>query len=217
MKKIFTTLLFSFVIFSMANAAFEIKRTVFVGQNAQGAAANAFNSNNLVCFVGDTIEFKWFSGSQHFVGAIGGPWPLQEVLVLTGFTFTAQTATYLFVIPTAGTYSYTCFTHPNMIGSFNATVNPASVQVTPYFSVDLKSYPNPTKENLNVTFNSNSSTKGQFKVYDIQGKAVIKEEIEIIPGANIYSLSVATLNSGLYFMEVYQDGKKIGVKKFAKN
>ena len=48
-------------------------------------------------------------------------------------------------------------------------------------------------------------------------KSIIKEEIEIIPGANIYSLSVATLNSGLYFMEVYQDGKKIGVKKFAKN
>ncbi len=217
MKKIFTTLLLSLAIFSMANAAFEIKRTVFVGQNAQGAAANAFNSNNLVCFVGDTIEFKWFSGQQHFVGAVGGPWPVADVMVVSGFTFTAQNTTYLFKIPVAGTYSYTCFTHAGMTGAFNATVNPASIQSTPFFSVELKSYPNPAKENLNVAFNSNSSTKGQFEVYDIQGRAVIKEEIEIIPGANIYSLSVATLNSGLYFMEVYQDGKKIGVKKFAKN
>ena len=216
MKKIFTTLLFSLAIFSMANAAFELKRTVFVGQNAQGAAANAFNSNNLVCFVGDTVEFKWFSGQQHFVGAVGGPWPVSDVMVVSGFTFTAQNTTYQFIIPTAGTYSYTCFTHAGMTGVFNATVNPASVKSVPFFSVELKSYPNPAKENLNVAFNSNSSTKGQFEVYDIQGRAVIKEEIEIIPGANIYSLSLATLNSGLYFMEVYQDGKKIGVKKFAK-
>ena len=216
MKKIYIALLFSFFIFSMANAAWEIKRTVFVGQNAQGAAANAFNNNNLQCYVGDTIEFKWFSGAQHNVIAVAPPWPISDVMVMTGFIFSAQNTTYLFKIPSVGIYNYTCTTHANMSGSFTAT-NPATVIAIPFFSVELKSYPNPAKENLNVAFNSNSSTKGQFEVYDIQGRAVIKEEIEIIPGANIYSLSVAALNSGLYFMEVYQDGKKIGVKKFAKN
>ena len=202
--------------FSMANAAWELKRTIFVGQNAQGVAANQFNSNNLQCYVGDTIEFKWFSGASYYAYGSLGPWN-GDPFSTQGYTFTQQTPTYIFKILTAGTYGFTCIAFPGMTGQFVATVNPASVIAIPYFSVDLKSYPNPAKENLNIAFNSNSSTKGQFEVYDIQGRAVIKEEIEIIPGANIYSLSVGTLNSGLYFMEVYQDGKKIGVKKFAKN
>jgi plastocyanin len=217
MKKIFTTLFFLFTIISASNAAWEIKRFVYVGMNDAGQNANAFSPDTIHCYVGDTVEFVWHSGINFCFGTSGNPgWPANEPFVTQGYTFDAQHTKFDVIMSLAGNFNYTSQSNGNMNGNINVTINPAGIMATPYFSLDLKSTPNPAKENLNISFNTASSAKGELKIYDIQGQAVIRQELEIVSGHNTYALPVGTLNTGLYFMEVYQDGKKLGVKKFVK-
>jgi Secretion system C-terminal sorting domain len=82
-----------------------------------------------------------------------------------------------------------------------SVLSTSDFQKTSFFKV----YPNPTKTNLNVSFNSETSNDVIAQLYDIAGKSVYKNKIQ----ANSLqaNLELPNLESGVYFLNVI-DGNK---------
>jgi len=80
---------------------------------------------------------------------------------------------------------------------------------------DVKVWPNPAAEVLNVSVNENFRQENTFvTVYDIQGRQVLQRSIRTFDANNI-SLDVSDLNSGMYIVSV-KDGTNTSTTKFVK-
>ena len=73
-------------------------------------------------------------------------------------------------------------------------------------------YPNPATEKL--TFESKSSTKIEYTIYDLSGKVLIKDSV--LSNTTSKSIDVSGLNSGYYFLNKTQDGVTT-ISRFLKN
>ncbi len=74
-------------------------------------------------------------------------------------------------------------------------------------------YPNPTQELLNLRVGNYNQEKLAYKLIDLEGKVISEATINSETTAiDIKQLPVAT-----YFVEVYNDAKKIQVFKIIKN
>lgn len=74
----------------------------------------------------------------------------------------------------------------------------------------LKIFPNPNNGNFNVRIDGDFES-GYFILYNILGVQVYREKI--FKGEN--SLRLSALPKGLYYSEVYGEGKKVGISKLA--
>lgn len=65
-------------------------------------------------------------------------------------------------------------------------------------------YPNPTKTVISIDVEVSSACTALVYVYDITGKVVMEQLIhdELVPGKNTFSLNVAPLKQGTYFVKV---------------
>ncbi len=64
-------------------------------------------------------------------------------------------------------------------------------------------FPNPVKENLLVTINSDENLQGFLSVKDIMGKNALNEQqVRINRGRNSYNLNLETLPSGIYLVQI---------------
>ena len=72
---------------------------------------------------------------------------------------------------------------------------------------DIKIYPNPTNNIINI---SSKSTMNSIALYDIYGKLMIKQNTETA------SIDISTFSNGVYFLEIYSNNTK-EVKKVIKN
>jgi hypothetical protein len=79
--------------------------------------------------------------------------------------------------------------------------------------LSLMAYPNPTQELLNLRVGNYNQEKLAYKLIDLEGKVISEATINSETTAiDIKQLPVAT-----YFVEVYNDAKKIQVFKIIKN
>ncbi|NNE56131.1 MAG: T9SS type A sorting domain-containing protein, partial [Flavobacteriales bacterium] len=77
----------------------------------------------------------------------------------------------------------------------------------------LEVYPNPTNEVLNVTFELNTHAEIVVSLVDQLGQIVLAEEVNSAVGAsNRLELNVASLSSGLYFVQFQVDGQQLSKK-----
>jgi hypothetical protein len=102
----------------------------------------------------------------------------------------------------------------NISGSSN-TVNvitlPIVDSVDPIQSYSL--YPNPLSgSELNVTFNSNTSSQALLQLMDVRGIVLISENVLTNVGKNHYTLDTYSLKPGLYFVTVTVDGFTMRLK-----
>lgn len=77
-------------------------------------------------------------------------------------------------------------------------VNSCTLSTNDNQILGLKVYPNPTKDFLNITTDSNLTK--QVQVYDMIGKEVINTEIQ-------NQLNVSSLTSGMYLVRITEEGK----------
>ena len=78
----------------------------------------------------------------------------------------------------------------------------------------LKVYPNPAHELLQIDF-VNDYLSGEFQVYDLQGKMVLKHKF--YDEINTHQLNIMPLHKGLYLLKVLNEsGKEIQQSKFLK-
>jgi hypothetical protein len=66
--------------------------------------------------------------------------------------------------------------------------------------VDL--YPNPAKDNVSVSFELTSQESIVYEMLDITGKVIMSQTREGIRGKNGLNINTATLNNGIYFINV---------------
>jgi hypothetical protein len=61
-------------------------------------------------------------------------------------------------------------------------------------------YPNPNHGNYDVIIESIKTEEGLLEVYDVKGKLVFSERINLIPGKNTIPVSTNKIPSGIYFV-----------------
>ncbi len=89
-------------------------------------------------------------------------------------------------------------------GGFTLTVLqalPTEVAKLPAL-VDLKLWPNPSQDELNVTLNSGYASKVMVTVIDLSGRTVLNMEQALALGSNQIHLDTAPLEEGLYLLRI---------------
>ena len=77
-------------------------------------------------------------------------------------------------------------------------------------------FPNPTKDNLNVTWTTNNAGNTLVRVYDAMGQLIIQQNIAVNAGFNKFEIPTSTLSVGYYVVEIMKDGTARR-KAFSKN
>lgn len=73
--------------------------------------------------------------------------------------------------------------------------------------IELSLFPNPAKNKLNVLTDKFSTP--DYKIFDINGKVVLESKLQVIETI----INIETLQAGIYFIELKENGQKV-VKKF---
>jgi uncharacterized protein YjdB len=80
-------------------------------------------------------------------------------------------------------------------------------------AAELRIYPNPTSNQLNVDFNlDKSSEAASTEMFDLLGRKVLQKGLEVNAGANYHTLSVSSLPTGTYLLHLRLD-QEITVQK----
>ena len=83
-------------------------------------------------------------------------------------------------------------------------------------TTDIKVYGNPVKDKLTFSYTSNETQVVSVKVYDITGKTLISQKVNIAEGSNMLSLPLnSTFKAGMYLVEV-SNGSDRQVARFVK-
>lgn len=77
-------------------------------------------------------------------------------------------------------------------------------------------YPNPVKDQLQISYNSSKAGILQIEIVDLQGKVLNQQKISSQKGTNHSIIYVVQLHAGLYFCRL-QNGEKLETIKFLKN
>lgn len=83
------------------------------------------------------------------------------------------------------------------------------------FKTKLKAYPNPTRDNTNLTFELANSGKVFVQVYSITGRLVLSKEAYMNEGTQDISLDSSDLPNGTYIVK-FTSGKQSDTAKFIK-
>ncbi len=74
-------------------------------------------------------------------------------------------------------------------------------------------YPNPSVNELNVSFDLATGTDVQLSILDMMGKQVDAKRIKAAAGSNLVVMAVDDLSSGVYFIKL-SDGSQSTIRKF---
>lgn len=100
--------------------------------------------------------------------------------------------------------------------STNFTLN-VTLQACPRLSSDenmeILLYPNPTNDELTVSWSSWSDEKVQLSCIDILGQTIYQKEINANEGRNEFKLNTSIFADGVYFMQISENGE-IHSRKF---
>ncbi len=82
---------------------------------------------------------------------------------------------------------------------------------------DVKAYPNPFANELNISFNSAKNTSGLVEITNIQGKVITVKNTDVQKGLNTITLTeLNDLSAGIYFVRLSVNGET-QVMKLVKN
>jgi hypothetical protein len=73
--------------------------------------------------------------------------------------------------------------------------------------VDIKVYPNPAKDYINVDFDSKNFNQAEIELYDMQGRLVKKTKLKAQKGNRI---DVSSLKAGNYSYNILLNGNSFG-------
>lgn len=97
----------------------------------------------------------------------------------------------------------------------NNVVSEVSNTMTNDAGVSL--YPNPVRDQLNVSVMSTGNNTLQLIVYSADGHKLSTTSVTSNDGTNRYTINTTGLGSGLHFLTVNQNGKMLQTLKFSKN
>ncbi|MEM1321350.1 MAG: T9SS type A sorting domain-containing protein [Bacteroidota bacterium] len=78
-------------------------------------------------------------------------------------------------------------------------------------------YPNPAQDQLTVNvYNPDEAEATTLDLYDLNGKLLRQEAIQLQPGNNSYELDLSELNGGIYMLRLQRQSGISVVKKVIK-
>jgi hypothetical protein len=92
----------------------------------------------------------------------------------------------------------------------------ASVPENAFFS-RIEIFPNPFEDKITLNYSMKESALLKFELSDITGKIVYTENYYSLSGKNQRELNLENLNSGMYFMNVYSESKRIHSRKIIRH
>jgi len=119
--------------------------------------------------------------------------------------------------PTLTTDKQIIYYHRKIVGSHKIVMryreNPLSVENSIENKLSFTIYPSPASEKIIIEYRR-SSNEYSYKIINILGQ-VVKKKRNI--STNKYEISIANLNSGIYFIQLHQNNKRIETIKFIKD
>lgn len=68
------------------------------------------------------------------------------------------------------------------------------------FVQNLSIFPQPASEQLNISFNSNTSEQLNLKLFDITGKIILQQTFKSVSGQNHFNINTSDLENGIYMI-----------------
>ncbi|MBC7426388.1 MAG: T9SS type A sorting domain-containing protein, partial [Bacteroidia bacterium] len=102
---------------------------------------------------------------------------------------------------------------------FDYTLSHSEVRFVDFNSVNpvlAGVYPNPFKDQVSITLNSEETTTITVTICDINGREIIKQSLNTEEGLRIHSISTSNLNAGIYMMNI-DNGVSIQHTRIVKN
>jgi photosystem II stability/assembly factor-like uncharacterized protein len=75
--------------------------------------------------------------------------------------------------------------------------------------IGLQLYPNPTRSELNLRFQSQKAGQGVVKLQNAVGQVMYQQPLQIAPGENSIQLSLSDLSAGLYILSLEAHGESL--------
>jgi len=75
------------------------------------------------------------------------------------------------------------------------------------FVTNLRVFPNPFRDNLNVRLRVNQATPIDLNIYDFYGNVVFQAQEQLPQGQSILHYNLGHLNHGIYFLKIFADGE----------
>lgn len=167
---------------------------------------------------GSTVNLKWTTvyehNSSHFNierSSNGENFNLIGTKKASGDSYQKQEYVFADFNPINGVNYYRLVQY-DKDGKTN-TYEPISVSIDPTSSFTLLA----SKNSREIEFRLLSDKKGQAQLdlYNMEGKKVVSQKLEISSGSNIYTMSTSELYKGIYILQ-YQLDEDIYIKKFLK-
>lgn len=166
------------------------------------------NYTNKTIAPGDTVVWTWVGdgGSHNVVSLTGG-----SETFSSGATVSTGGNTFSHTFNNVGFTDFVCQPHSgNMFGRITVeTLSTPQFKTLTKFSI----FPNPGKNELNISLPSLANEGLQLEVYDVLGKKVYAE----ILNALTFKINIAKWNSGFYLVRLTSSTKAITLtKRFVK-
>ncbi|MBI3509940.1 MAG: PKD domain-containing protein [Bacteroidetes bacterium] len=84
-------------------------------------------------------------------------------------------------------------------------------QQNPVLSDDLKIYPNPTNEIVNLEYGIDDGQNAQVEIFDLTGNLLLSKQLA--PQQEVYMISTAELESGVYMIRLVVNGESTKCKR----
>ncbi|MCK9339358.1 MAG: T9SS type A sorting domain-containing protein [Bacteroidales bacterium] len=104
-------------------------------------------------------------------------------------------------------------TYCNTNEIFDGTWNQIGISENNKPLYEMKTYPNPASDELNIVLHSTENITASLSIANIMGQVVYSENAVVQTGSNNYSLNVSNLVSGLYFV-TFQTAHGTSTQKF---
>ncbi|MBL7771808.1 MAG: fibronectin type III domain-containing protein [Chitinophagaceae bacterium] len=99
----------------------------------------------------------------------------------------------------------------------SSKTNASSVVYNEVGGMDLKVYPNPTSGEFTIEFKADRDGEATIKVLDLSGRVVKQIQTVVTDDVNVVSLNISELTSGMYQIQVENEGSLKTVSKILKN
>jgi hypothetical protein len=200
-----------------SNYAASISFTTASNNGGGGSGCSApINLNNLTV-TASAATINWSSVS----GALNYTLQIKYANSNTYFTLGTVATTQVTLSGLQANSSYFWRVKANCSGySVEKALNtPANLEAPPSSSlpyletgVRFELYPNPGVDRLNIQYNAEISGKEGYRLLDMTGKVLLEGVI----GSNVQEINVSGLPSGIFFLEIMENGARMAIKKWIK-
>lgn len=137
----------------------------------------------------------------------------QQTKADNGFSITKTD--YIFL--DAGTTDATCYYRLKQINTDGHIAYSNTVVISAVnHPVEIKVYPNPSSDIINIHFTVKAATSADVTMVDASGKIALQQQFSLVAGENEIRLNVLRLKSGVYYLKVVTGSGELMMQKMIK-